>query len=224
MRDQDIRKALHSTMLSVFHDDGSLVLDELGLRNGETRVDIAVINGQIHGYEIKSDRDTLERLPRQVELYGQVLDTATLVVGRPHLEHALEMLPEWWGVVLAEGRIGAVTLDEVRPGTTNPGVDPEALASFLWKQEALDLLRELGIDGLDSKPRRVLWARLAQELDFPALSRAVRSTLKARGDWRAALRQKSCDDSPPPEPMSLGFLDPADDWRTLVCTCRQQRT
>ena len=211
-------------MLSEFHGDGSLVLDELGLRNGETRVDIAVINGQIHGYEIKSDRDTLERLPRQVELYGQVLDTATLVVGGPHLEHALEMLPEWWGVVLAEGRRGAVTLEEVRPGATNPGVDPFSLASFLWKREALDLLQGLGIDGLDSKPRRVLWERLAQEMDLPALNRAVRRTLKARGDWRAALRQKSGGDSPRPEPILPSFLAPEDDWRNQVCTDRQPRT
>jgi hypothetical protein len=214
MRDLDIRQALHTTLLSRFHTDGSLVLNELGLCNGETRVDIAVINGQIHGYEIKSDKDTLERLPKQIELYGQVLDTATLVVGMTHLDHALEMLPSWWGVILAKDHRDIVTLEEVRPGAANPVVDPVALASFLWKQEALDILHGLGISGLGSKPRRILWARLADELDAPTLNCEVRKALKARGDWRVALRQKSNGDSRRPEPIPSSYLAPPADWRT----------
>jgi hypothetical protein len=49
------------------------MLDEFGLEHGEVRVDVAVINGELHGYEIKSERDTLERLPRQVKAYSAVL-------------------------------------------------------------------------------------------------------------------------------------------------------
>jgi hypothetical protein len=52
-----------------------------GLDHGQVFVDVAVINGEIHGYELKSERDTLERLPRQVEVYSAVLGRATLVVG-----------------------------------------------------------------------------------------------------------------------------------------------
>ncbi len=211
MRDQDIRQALHSTMLAGFHSDGSLVLDELGLCNGATRVDIAVINGQIHGYEIKSDKDTLERLPRQIELYSQVLDTATLVVGMAHLEHALEMLPAWWGVILAESHRGEIILNKVRTGAANQSVDSFVLASFLWKHEALELLHRHGIDGQDNKPRKILWARLAEELDQQSLNQAVRQALKARGNWRVALKQTSDGDSHQPRPMSTSCLAPSCD-------------
>ena len=43
--------------------------------------DIAVINCSIHGYEIKSDLDTLMRLPQQLEFYAMTLQKLTLVVG-----------------------------------------------------------------------------------------------------------------------------------------------
>ena len=61
MRDVDVRRAVHNKILRHHHgQDDTLVLDELGLLGGDTRVDIAVVNGKIHGYELKSDRDTLE--------------------------------------------------------------------------------------------------------------------------------------------------------------------
>lgn len=67
------------------------------LARGACRVDVCVINGHLHGYEIKSDVDTLRRLPLQQQFYSDVLDKATIVVGQRHLDHALETLPAWWG-------------------------------------------------------------------------------------------------------------------------------
>lgn len=94
MRDRDVRQALHRKVLKEHHGDAdTLVLDELGLRHGTCRVDIAVVNGYLHGYEIKSDSDTLERLPAQIATYGLVLDRATLVVGERHLEKAKPLIP-----------------------------------------------------------------------------------------------------------------------------------
>ncbi|WP_283807951.1 DUF2130 domain-containing protein [Bradyrhizobium macuxiense] len=59
-RDRDVRQALHRKVLKERHGDAdTLVLDELGLRHGTCRVDIAVVNGYLHDYEIKSDADTL---------------------------------------------------------------------------------------------------------------------------------------------------------------------
>jgi hypothetical protein len=34
------------------------VVEEMGIWAGSVRVDIAVINGEFHGFELKSDRDT----------------------------------------------------------------------------------------------------------------------------------------------------------------------
>src|SRR3990172_9569406 len=94
LADSDIRPALKA-LLSGRHskERGTFILDELGICRGQVRVDIAVVNGIVHGYEIKSDRDSLRRLGAQVDLYGKVLNRATLVVGQRHLKEALDVVP-----------------------------------------------------------------------------------------------------------------------------------
>jgi hypothetical protein len=68
--DSEIRTALHSKKLSRLRSSQEvLIVDELGLAHARSRVDIAVINGCLHGYEIKSAQDTLARLPAQIATY-----------------------------------------------------------------------------------------------------------------------------------------------------------
>ena len=79
-------------------DRNTLIVEELGLCRGTARVDIAVVNGQLSGYEIKSDRDTLSRLPAQMATYSRVFDTMTAVVAERHLGSTKAIIPDWWGV------------------------------------------------------------------------------------------------------------------------------
>jgi len=97
--DFDIRAVLRSRLFLKQSDEAdTVVIEELGLCRGQVRVDVVVVNGLLHGYEIKSDRDTLRRLGVQVKVYGKVFDQATLVVGDRHLAEALNIVPAWWGV------------------------------------------------------------------------------------------------------------------------------
>ena len=186
MRDMDVRKTLHA-LLNRTHagDPDTLILDEVGLCQGHVRVDVAVVNGALTGYEIKSDRDTLDRLPGQVEAYSKVLDYAALVVGEEHAGHIHSVIPAWWGVLVATSRPdGAVVLAEVAPPRVNPSPDPYAIAQLLWRPEALAALEARGLDqGVRSKPRRYLWARLAEQVPLAELRELVRSALKAREGW-----------------------------------------
>mgnify|MGYP000284964948 CR=1 FL=1 len=62
MKDQDVRFAVHHKLLKESHlDPDCLVVDEFSISLGASRADIAVINGVIHGYELKSEYDSLER-------------------------------------------------------------------------------------------------------------------------------------------------------------------
>jgi hypothetical protein len=54
-----------------------IIIDELGLCRGTVRVDIAVVNGVLKGYEIKGDQDTLRRLASQAATYNRIFDTMT---------------------------------------------------------------------------------------------------------------------------------------------------
>lgn len=187
LRDRDVRQALHRKVLIEHHGDpDTLVLDELGLRHGAGRVDVAVVNGEIHGFEIKSDADTLERLPAQVALYGAVLDKATLVVGEKHLACALGHLPDWWGVrVAVAGPRGAVHFRTDRQPRRNQQIDPVALAELLWRPEAVEILTDLDApSALLRKPRAELYSYLATVVPLDELRSLIRLRLKARERWR----------------------------------------
>lgn len=197
MRDRDVRESVWR-WLEVAHqgDSDTLMLDELGILNGATRVDIAVINGQIEGYELKSERDTLERLPSQRDLYNKVIDRISLVVAENHRAAAEEIIPDWWGLAVASASGDAVEVACERLPEMNPQLDAAALASLLWRDEALRVLEHYGAArGVKSKPREVLYDRLADVLDLDILRAEVRAALKAREGWRADRRSQRCGDS-----------------------------
>ena len=187
MHDKDVRRALHDKVFREHKGDpNTKVLDELGLRHGTCRVDIAVVNGYLHGFEIKSDSDTLERLPFQVSIYSAVLDRATLVVGEKHAEKSKAYLPDWWGVKVAITGTGEeIDFEDVQRFKMNPNIDPIALAELLWRQEALELLRGIGTaEPILRKPRAYLYRQLAASFEINALRDAVRHAIKSREGWR----------------------------------------
>ena len=97
---------------STLRETDTIIVEELGLCRGSVRADIAVINGLMKGFEIKSDRDTLQRLLTQAMVYSRVFDTATLVTAERHVAGAMLALPPWWGIEVI-GNDGSLT--EVRP-------------------------------------------------------------------------------------------------------------
>lgn len=189
MKDCHLRTALKNKLqLRYIKDSSTLIVDELGLRHGAARIDVAVINGVIHGYELKSDCDTLNRLPSQVKIYNSVLDRITLVMGKRHLQEGTKIIPEWWGIKLAEqGPRGGMRFTEIRRPRINPSQDILAVCKLLWREEALTLLEELGeAEGLYRKPRAAIYAKLV-DVAAPNLIRSrVRHQLRSRKNWRAA--------------------------------------
>lgn len=184
----DVRSALRQR-LAVEHAlelGNTRVVEEFGIY-GEVRVDVAVLNGMMIGYELKSERDTLRRLPKQVEWYSKVLDEANIVVAENHLAHALEIVPDWWGYTVAiSEKDGSTRLELAREAMPNPGIDGRTLALLLWRDEALNALEERGLDrGYRSKTRAAMAQRLAMSVPLRELRDLVRETLKARKDWRA---------------------------------------
>ncbi|MBT2289492.1 sce7726 family protein [Paenibacillus albidus] len=186
-RDIDIRASLHSVLREEHKNEpDTLILDELGLCQGDARIDVAVVNGAINGYEIKSESDTLGRLPRQTDAYNRVFDTVTILTASRFIEGIEDIIPEWWGITKAEmDADGIVHFFPYRMPHQNPSIDPTALAQLLWREEALSVLKERGLQkGLLSKPRQLLWNALAEQLELRDLQDEVRKRLKARSRWR----------------------------------------
>lgn len=173
------------------------IFEELGVSHGRARIDLAVINGVMHGYEIKSDRDTLSRLFEQTHEYNAVFDKITLVVGQRHLLDAIHRIPEWWGITLAKIDINhQVAFYSMREAKDNEDKQvPVSIARLLWRAEALKILEEKNkADGIRSKPREVIYEKLAEVLkdDIDALKEHVRNALLvSRGDWRSVAQLAS---------------------------------
>ena len=182
MRESDIRQSLKNFLLSEHASDSeTLIIEELVVCQGDSRIDVAVINGLIAGFEIKSDQDTLARLPRQIESYGRVFDEVTIVTGERYREKVKSMIPGWWGIAIPH----ATGIDTFRRPTKNEEVCPLTLAQLLWKPELLSTLEILGLDrGVRSKSCDVLRARLATALSLMEISSIVRECLRKRGTWR----------------------------------------
>lgn len=190
LRDTDVRQAAYRRLLAHAQTcPDTLVIDELGLDHGSCRIDIAVINGHIRGLEIKAEADTLERLPRQVIAYGEVVDRASLIVAPRHLEAAITVLPDWWGVIVAErGKSRGIKFRRIRSERSNRNIDPLVLARLLWRPEAQALLRGLGVPERDLRaPREELYQRMVLEMPLRELASEVRTTLKSRITWRGPL-------------------------------------
>ncbi|AMY70701.1 hypothetical protein FALB51S_04261 [Frigidibacter albus] len=162
------------------------MIDELGLAHARSRIDLAVFNGHLHGYEIKSAADTLGRLPRQLATYMGALQKLTLVVATRHLEAAAAIAPEWCGMTeIVEGPRGGITFTSHRRARVNPGLDPFMLAHLLWHPEAQNLLRARGASNADvNAPRVRLYRVLADEVPVRELAPAIKAAMASRTRWR----------------------------------------
>jgi hypothetical protein len=208
MRDADVRQVLRDRLqATAVIDDGARLVEELGLSMGSVRADMAVVNGILKGYEIKSEQDTLARLKVQASLYSQVFDTVTLVVAERHLKKAARLVPDWWGIEVAsvDQSSSAVELNPVRDEQLNSEVDAFTLAQLLWRDEVLSILRNTGgAPALSSKPRAFLWKSLAEAMPLCDLKAAVRLALKNRKGWRSDELQTPDDGMFLPSAMSSG--------------------
>jgi hypothetical protein len=191
MRDIDVRAALRTVVDSYFsHEPGTIRIEELGILNGSSRVDLAVINGSLHGYEIKSAADTLERLPSQVQAFSSVFDTVTLIVADRHAVEGATLIPSWWGIYQAtEKPDGSVNLQLRRRPKRNREVHPVSLASLLWRDELIQVLASRGVTGVANKNREALHHVIAETIQIDDLRSTVRSVLKSRENWRPDARR-----------------------------------
>lgn len=185
MRDLDIREILRETTLKKFiSDSNSKVVDELSLPITKSRIDIAVVNGHLHGFEIKSDKDTLNRLPHQIEGYTKVFDYLTVVTENKHHKKLLELLPEWVGVQVCIKTLKNFKVVTIRKSSFNRNKEGFFLAKLLWRAEVERILYNEKIHFCKKSTLWKLSELLGESIPITKLSKIVRETLKNRESWK----------------------------------------
>jgi hypothetical protein len=179
-----VREALQRRLLAETAELLEIVA-EFWVPRSHERADLAVIGRSMDGFEIKTERDTLRRLPRQALAYARIFDRCTAVVAEKHRERAVEMLPGWWGITTVSVN-GGVTFTEARTADSNPEVDPGTLVRLIWRDEALAALTRLGRQPDKRSTRSSLWNELLR-LPLAELKDVVRCAILHRDPARARI-------------------------------------
>lgn len=167
-------------------ESDALVVQELGLAHARRRVDVAVIGNCIHGYEIKSERDRLDRLPGQLEVYTRSLHRLTLVVANKHLSQVTAVVPPWAGILSVSAQHGAeAEFTRIRESTANPKVESFMVAHLLWRTEVRNILESYGLHPRELRARRTeLYRRLITVADETKIVNYIRKAMLSRIGWR----------------------------------------
>jgi hypothetical protein len=159
-----------------------VLVDEVDVWWSARRMDLTLVTAAaLTAVEIKSDRDSLRRLPGQADAYGRIADRAVLVTGDRYLERATACVPDWWAI----WRVHAGAVDVVRAGSTNPGREPLWMAAQLRRGELVEELRWAGRTGLSRLGVDELRADLADLYALDELGAILRTRLMRRADWLA---------------------------------------
>jgi hypothetical protein len=113
-------------------------------RVGACKADIAILNGTSTVYEIKSERDNLERLPNQISTYCKVFAKVNIITGECHLDSIRAMVPEDIGILVLNSRFQISTLKEAvnRPDA----IDPSVVFDSINKNEAIRILHRMNVE------------------------------------------------------------------------------
>lgn len=115
---------IRNQLISELHQKHGLhsTYNEVGMVYQNVRLDVLHFHQlELTGYEIKSDLDTIKRLPNQVASYPTMTDKNYLVVGNHLYDEAIAILPDEWGIVRASEAVSGVSLvierDAIQNGT-----------------------------------------------------------------------------------------------------------
>jgi hypothetical protein len=131
----------HKLLLGVHSLSTASMLSEF--RVAACKADLVILNGTSTVYEIKSERDNLDRLATQVAEYFKAFVRVNVITAEAHVEDVLNLVPPHVGVVVLSDRFQISTVRESQE--FNNGLCSSALLDSLQQQEALQIIDSLGL-------------------------------------------------------------------------------
>lgn len=151
------------------------IASELTVARQANRADLVVIDHQTRCFEVKTRRDTLLRLDRQLSAYEAVFDEVTVVAASKHINTVLSRIPVHVGIIEIVEFSGVLDFRIVRMPLPSPA---------LTVAKMLDLMPAAHIQTLLSPTlgfrRRSDLILAARSLGDAAVATALRHFLKLR--------------------------------------------
>ena len=112
-------------------------------RVGNCRADVVVLNGTSTAYEIKSERDRLDRMQNQVSAYLKVFANVNVIAGENHVADVRATVPREVGILLLTSK-NQISIDR-KPIETVDRIVPAVMFDSLRMNEARQMLESQGI-------------------------------------------------------------------------------
>jgi hypothetical protein len=180
LKDADIRSLLLQAISSVRSSDECLVVNEMNVSMGYSKLDVAVLNGRLEGFEIKSDRDSTARLSRQMSQYEQVCDRLSIITTERHRAAIEELVPAWCGIFIVSVSEGHIRISTWRAPRENPKWDILAVLLLLWQEETLKFAHSLGFKAPRDMAKGLIHNQLARRIPHDQLRAGVLQRLRQR--------------------------------------------
>lgn len=177
LHEKRAKAALIKYLLSKNTFEGDTVLiNELSLDNYSRRADLVVVNGSIQLFEIKSEADTLARLPGQVKTFSRFCDKLHVVSAPCHIAEILSSTPDNIAVWQLDHKKG---IKVVRRGRKVPLKNKDNLLKMVNVRELRQFLSKEGIKA-DTQLRRHLVSAAESNLSVKEIRLGVLQALKER--------------------------------------------
>lgn len=171
-----MKAAVINRLLTGAHVDSDAVLiSEMTVANWARRADIVLANGKLWAFEVKSDADSLGRLPGQIEVFQTYFEKFTVVAAERFESAILAMVPDGVGVWIVDSE-GAI---RQRVAARQSILTREVYASLMTAGELRALLVANGYRLTKGTQRTELMQR-ALRLPVSDLASAARDAIKRR--------------------------------------------
>lgn len=157
----------------------AVVINEMVVSNWARRADIAVANGRLYGFEIKSEFDSLKRLPGQIESFQKHFDKVTVVAASKFIPEIVKSYPSEVGVIEVFIKGDNFELRQIRSGRISEVRDFQAIASLMTKLEIERLLKAESVKFQAGTPRKELVNKLVS-IPVKRLKNCALESLKRR--------------------------------------------
>lgn len=182
LRDEYIYKSAltHKVLLGKHSLNTACMMSEFRVEG--CKADLVILNGTATVYEIKSERDSLARLSKQIDAYKKAFASVVVIVSEAHAAEVLDTTASDVGVLCLSKRYRISTLRDAIdvPERISPSIVLESIRT----DEAKQILRAMGVEPADV-PNTLLREELRKQfvqLDPKALHLEMVRVLKKTRD------------------------------------------